>query len=76
MATQQTMIIDDLLFVQYPYGGWQCKIKLKNGVVSVRMGQGLFTDDLHPFEVWYPSESEPSGYQTSTDVWEYIKQYS
>lgn len=65
---------DDMLFVPYSYGGYQCKMKVKTGIISVRyMGSRLFTDKDHPYEVWYPNEDSPSGYQTAEDIWNYIK---
>ena len=68
------MIRDDMNFVPYPLGGYQCKMKLKNGTMSVRFGcHTLFTDSAGIYEVWYPDRDEPDGYQTADDIWNYIK---
>ena len=53
---------------------WQCKMELRSGVISVRFGgYGLFTDSERPYEVWYPENDSPTGYQTADDIWSYIK---
>lgn len=64
--------------VFHPYAdGWQSKITLYCGTISVRYGgQGIFADKDHPYEVWYPTEDSPIGYQTADDIFEYIKAHS
>ena len=66
---------DDMIFVPYKTtGGFQCIMNIKAGRISVRyLGYGLFTDAKHPYEVWYPTEGAPTGYQTADDIWNYIK---
>jgi len=69
---------DDMLFVPYMCGsyGWQCKINTKLGVISVRFGgHGLLTDEQRPYEVYYPTEDSPSGFQTADDIWNYINKH-
>lgn len=73
-----TLIKDDMLFK--PYGnndGYQCKIVIDIGTISVRFGgNGLITSTDKPYEVWYPTESTPSIYQTADDIYKYIKEHS
>ena len=68
------MIKDDMIFKPYPLtGGYQCIMDTERGRLSVRTGSDtLFIDDDHPYEVWYPSEDAPIGYQTADDIWDYI----
>lgn len=64
-----------MIFKPYLFGGWQCIMETKKGKISVRYGgYGLFTNDKYPYEVWYPDESDPRGYQVADDIWNYIKQ--
>jgi len=66
-------IKDDMVFEPYEFGGFQCKMEVPSGVISVRYkGHGLFTDEEHPYEVYYPDEDAPTGYQTVDDIWKYI----
>jgi len=67
--------IDDFPFVPYiTTGGLQAKIQTKRGIISIRRdGHGLIVSSDKPYEVWYPDESEPTGYQTAEDIWNYIK---
>jgi hypothetical protein len=70
------MIQDDFVFE--PYGGipgaYRCEIPLKTGNLSIRFGgHGLFTSKDNPYEVWYPGEAEPDGYQTAEEIWRYIR---
>jgi len=68
-----SFIKDDMLFVPYMDDGFQCKMKVNNGVISVRFGgSNLITDNEHPYEVFYPDKDAPYGYQTAADVWGYI----
>jgi len=68
------LIKDDMIFVPYLYGGYQCKMKTKRGIISVRCGSDtLFTSKDEPYEVWYPDRDEPNGYQTADDIWKYIR---
>lgn len=61
-------------FKPYPGGGWQAKLPTKIGNVSVRYGSDyLFTDAARPYEVWYPTNEEPTGYQTASDIKAYVK---
>ena len=65
---------DDMIFIPYGNDGYQCKMKVKTGVISVRYkGIHLMTDSKRPYEVWYPEYGVPEGYQTADDIWEYIK---
>ena len=67
---------DDMIFEHYngSSGGYQCKMKVKNGVISVRYGgRGLITSHNKPYEVWYPDEDAPTGDQTADDIWNYIR---
>jgi hypothetical protein len=74
---KNTVIIDDLPFIPYMDNGLQCLVFTDEGKISIRRdGFSLFTDKEHPYEVWYPTEAEPSGYQTADDIWNYIKQHS
>ena len=67
------MLRDDMIFKPYMNDGYQCKMKISKGVISVRYGgKYLFTDEQHPYEVWYPDKDEPEGYQTPDDIWNYI----
>lgn len=67
------MILDDMVFKEYPTGGYQCLIETKAGWISVRYGSNLlFTESDKPYEVWYPTEDEPTGYQTANDIFTYI----
>ena len=69
------MVKDDMIFNPYPFGGWQCIMDIKIGRISVRYGgYGLFTNGEYPYEVWYPTDDAPTGYQTADDIWKYIKQ--
>ena len=68
-------IKDDMIFKPYNSGsgGYQCKMKVKNGIISVRYGgRGLFTNANKPYEVWYPDEDSPIGEQTADDIWNYM----
>jgi len=69
-----SFIKDDMIFEPYVFGGFQCKIKIKIGIISVRFGSyGLFTSPKFPYEVWYPDHDSPDGDQTAEDIWNYIK---
>ena len=74
MKTDGTLVNDDMIFVPYEtMGGWQCIMNTSKGEISVRyLGRGLFTDDKGCYEVWYPEDTEPKGYQTADDIWNYI----
>ncbi len=71
-----TFIKDDMMFLPYMQkkNEYQCKMSTIKGVVSVRMGDSVITDNERPYEVWYPTESDPTPYQTADDVWNYILQ--
>ena len=79
--SKDSLIKDDMLFKPYCYAGeapdgYQCKIKLSAGIISVRYkGYGLIVDSSRPYEVWYPTEDAPSGYQTANDIFNYIKRH-
>lgn len=65
---------DDMEFTPYMDCGYQCKMKVKTGVISVRFGcNTLITNNERPYEVWYPDQDSPVGYQTAEDIWNYIK---
>lgn len=66
---------DGMTFRPYPHmGGWQCIINHRKGEISVRYDcPSLFTDKDHPYEVWYPDQDTPIGYQTITDIMNYIR---
>ncbi len=69
------LLRDDMIFKPYNSGsgGYQCKMSIKTGVISVRYGgTSLMTDDKRPYEVWFPNDDEPTGYQTAQDIWDYI----
>lgn len=67
-------IQDDMEFSKYMDCGYQCKMKVKSGIISVRFGcKNLITDTERPYEVWYPLDDTPTGYQTAEDIWNYIK---
>ena len=68
-------IRDDMIFKPYELmGGWQCIMNTNRGRISVRHGSpGLFTTVEYPYEVWYPTEDEPSGRQSADNIWDYIK---
>jgi len=71
-----SFIQDDMIFCRYNSGsgGYQCKMNVATGLISVRFGGwGLITDAEHPYEVWYPDEDAPSGYQTADDIWDYVR---
>jgi len=69
----KTLTKDDMIFVPYPMGGYQCKMEVSKGTISVRYDSSyLFTNDDCIYEVWYPDRSEPDGYQTADDIWKYI----
>ena len=72
------MIQDDMIFKPYPImGGFQCIMNIGLGRISVRTGvDTLFVDENHPYEVWYPDQTAPTGRQTADDIWNYIKQHS
>lgn len=71
------IIQDDMCFKPYAYGGYQCLIETKVGRISVRFGSNsLFTDNVGKYEVYYPTEDAPDGYQTSDDIFNYIKAHS
>lgn len=54
--------------------GYQCRMQVKSGIISVRFGgHGLITSNEKPYEVWYPDQDAPIGYQTAEDIWDYIK---
>jgi hypothetical protein len=66
---------DDMIFEPYNSGsgGYQCKMKVKKGTISVRYGgHGLITTVDKPYEVWYPDEDTPIGEQTAEDIWNYV----
>lgn len=68
-------IKDDMQFEPYMDDGFQCKMKVRNGVISVRYGgKHLITDEQHPYEVWYPDRDSPDVYQTADDIWKYISE--
>ena len=72
-----SFIQDDMVFIPYMGGsnGWQCKMNIAVGLISVRFGGwGLITDAAHPYEVWYPTEDAPTPYQTADDIWAYVRQ--
>ena len=66
---------DDMEFYPYPLmGGYQCRMKVKTGIISVRFGgHRLLTSNTGPYEVWYPDRDVPDGDQTADDIWNYIK---
>jgi len=70
---------DDMLFEPYQFpddeiDGFQCKMKVSTGIISVRhKGRNLSTDKDGIYEVWYPEDDTPVGYQTADDIWNYIK---
>lgn len=69
-------VIDDMIFVKYPYGGMQCIMMLPMGKLSVRKGgHGLFTDTERPYEVWFPGDDSPTGYQTADDIFRWINEH-
>ena len=63
-----------MLFKPYlTMGGYQCIMNIKGCRLSVRLGgYGLITEHNKPYEVWYPTESAPTGRQTADDIWNYI----
>jgi len=65
---------DDMVFVNYMNqpDSWQCKMNVAAVLISVRLGPRLVTDNERPYEVWYPTEDAPTGYQTANDIWDYI----
>lgn len=68
---------DDMIFESYEFGGFQCKMKVSTGIISVRYGErNLFTDRDRIYEVWYPEDNVPTGYQTADDIWDYIRKIS
>ena len=68
------IIYNDLLFTPYMNDGYQCKIPTKKVIISVRYkGANLIANNDKPFEVWYPDEDSPTGYQNDEDVYNYIK---
>jgi hypothetical protein len=72
-----SFIKDDMIFEPYMNNGFQCKMEISVGVISVRFGgHGLITRSGKPYEVWYPTDSAPIGDQTAEDIWNYIKQHS
>jgi len=69
-----SMIQDDMEFKPYPMGGFQCIMETKLGKISVRTGkETLITSTKKPYEVWYPTNNEPTGYQDANDIWNYIR---
>jgi hypothetical protein len=68
------LIKDDMIFKPYlTMGGWQCIMHTGKGKISVRHGgHGLMTNQSEPYEVWYPNDDTPTGYQTADDIWEFI----
>lgn len=71
------MIKDDMIFEpympEYRENAWRCVMEVSTGKISVRFGgRGLFTDNNRPYEVWYPEDDTPTGYQTADDIWDYI----
>jgi carbon monoxide dehydrogenase subunit G len=73
----EPILRDDMVFYPYETDGYQCKMKIKAGTISVRFsGRSLFTDLDHPYEVWYPTDYGPTGYQTAEDIWNYIKTHT
>ena len=65
---------DDFIFKPYPSGGYQSIVMLSIGRLSIRCkSNGLFIDKNRPYEVWYPTDDVPTGYQTGEDIWNYIK---
>lgn len=72
-----SFIQDDMVLIHYMGGsnGWQCKMNIAVGFISIRFGGwGLITDAEHPYEVWYPTEDTPTPYQTADDIWAYVRQ--
>ena len=70
----ETICRDDMEFVEYPSGGYGCRMKVSTGIISVRFGsESLFKDEEHPYEVWYPDKDVTEGSQTADDLWNYIK---
>ena len=69
------MIVDGIDgFEPYMDNGFQKIVQTEKGRLSIRFGgRGLFVNDAHPFEVWYPEKDEPSGYQTAEDIQKYLK---
>lgn len=66
-----------MIFLPYMDDGYQCKMNTSSGIISVRFnGAGLFADNERPYEVWYPTEDAPNGYQTADDIWDYILKLS
>jgi len=60
-------------FEPYMDDGFQKIVQTKNGRLSIRHGgRGLFVNDDGPFEVWYPENDEPSGYQSAEDIKKYL----
>ena len=73
------MMKDDMIFIPYKVNsddepdGYQCKIKTPKGVISVRYkGHALMANEGEPYEVWYPTDGTPTGYQTANDIFNYI----
>ncbi len=75
----EEIIIDDIIFLPYNpelEGKWgiQSLMKTSKGILSVRAkGEGLFISKERPYEVWYPGDEEPTGYQTADDIFNWIK---
>ena len=70
---KNTIVVDDILFEPYMDDGYQAKIHIDIGIISVRYkGKGLIVSDDEPFEVFYPTDDSPTPYQTSFDVYNYI----
>lgn len=64
-------IKDDFLFKPYEYGGFQCKIETKKGIISIRFGgHGLFCKD-GTYEVRYPN-GDVIGDQSPDDIYKYL----
>lgn len=74
---REDKIQDGMLFKPYgnfEFDGYQCKIETPNGTISVRCEcSTLFIDTERPYEVWYPDDDAPIGYQTANDIFNYIK---
>jgi hypothetical protein len=60
-------------FKPYMGNGFQKIVETNRGRLSIRFGgRSLFVRDDAPFEVWYPEDDAPSGYQTAEDIQKYL----
>jgi len=67
------VIKDKMLFNPYNNDGYQCILNTHKGKISVRYkGVNLFANKEKPYEVWYPGEDAPIGYQTAKDIFHFI----